>query len=314
MAVKLRNIRNASGSSGSSGSSNANNDAYTPPYKFGDYFISILQLLGAFILFCWTTTTNYLNGLHIDTNKTYPLTIVNGVTNPYATALNPGVINANDQADVSKKVGLRWWWECTQQSSYHFFGSILHRVFDFFKFMMDDSSSSSSSSNNEDPVVSLFSFFKWVGFGLLSNIVMLVLFCIVCFMWIPGWFGGLTAFLPTTYYTASGFLKACKVILVLILSFWWMILVGWVTIFPVIWQFFNLIYMTWFKQIVDDPARFGNEMLTRMKQLISIYIVMAVIMAFASNELPNSTKYTIAAVSGVSLLYVLWNVFQSSSQ
>ena len=313
MAVKLRNIRNASGSSGSS---NANNDAYTPPYKFGDYFISILQLLGAFILFCWTTTTNYLNGLHIDTNKTYPLTIVNGVTNPYATALNPGAMNVDDQADVSKKVGLRWWWECTQQSSYHLFGSILHRVFDFFKLMMDDSdkSSSSSSSNNEDPVVSLFSFFKWVGFGLLSNIMMLALLCIVCFMWIPGWFGGLTAFLPTTYYTASGFLKACKVILVLILSFWWMILVGWVVIFPVIWQSFNLIYITFFKQIFDDSARFGNEMLTRMKQLISIYIVMAVIIAFASNELPNSTKYTIAAVSGMSLLYVFWNMFQSSSQ
>ena len=89
-----------------------------------------------------------------------------------------------------------------------------------------------------------------------------------------------------------------------------MILVGWVTIIPVIWQFFNLIYITWFKQIFDDPARFGNEMLTRMKQLISIYIVLAVIIAFASNELPNSTKYTIAAVSGVS---VLWKVFPSSS-
>jgi hypothetical protein len=271
--------------------------------------MSILQLLVAFILFCWTTTTNYLNGLHIDTDKTYPLTI-NGVTNPYVTGLSPGPMNVDNQADVLKNVGLRWWWECTQQSSYHFFGSILHRVFNFFKFMMDDSD---KSNNNDDALVDLFSFFKWVGFGVLSNLVMLALFCIVCFMWIPGWLGGLTAFLPTTYYTASGFLKACKVIIVLFLSFWWMILVGWVTIFPVIWQFFNLIYITWFKQIFDDPARFGNQFMKRMKQLISIYILMAVIMAFASNELPNSTKYTIAAVSGVSLLYVLWNVVQSSS-
>ena len=298
-SVKLRNIRN------SSGTSDANN---TPPSNFGDYFMSILQLLVAFIMFCWTTTTNYLNGLHIDTDKTYPLTIINGDTNPYATALSPGQMNVDNQADVLKKVGLRWWWECTQQSSYHFFGSILHRVFNFFKFMMDDS----VKSNNDDPVVVLFSFFKWVGFGLLSNLVMLALFCIVCFMWIPGWFGGLTAFLPTTYYTASGFLKACKVMIVLFLSFWWMIFFGWVVVFPVIWQFFNLIYMTWFKQIVDDPARFGNQFMKRMKHLISIYIVMAVIMAFTSNELPNSTKYTIAAVSGVSLLYVLWNVFQSA--
>lgn len=300
-SVKLRNIRN------SSGSSDANS---TPPSNFGDYFMSILQLLVAFILFCWTTTTNYLNGLHIDTDKTYPLTI-NGVTNPYVTGLSPGPIDTRNQANVSMIVGLRWWWECTQQSSYHFFGSILHRVFNFFKFIMDDW----SSSNDDSPLVKLFSFsfLKWVGFGLISNLVMLALFCIVCFMWIPGWFGGLTAYLPTTYYTASGFLKACKVMLVLFFSFLGMILVGWVVVFPVIWQFFNLIYMTWFKQIFDDPARFGNQFMTQMKQLIFIYILMAVIMAFVSSELPNSTKYTIAAVSGVSLLYVLWNVYQSSN-
>ena len=297
-SVKLRNIRN------SSGSSDANN---TPPSNFGDYFMSILQLLVAFILFCWTTTTNYLNGLHIDTEKTYPLTI--NRVNPYATALTPGPIDTKNQANVSMIVGMRWWWDCTQQSSYHFFGSILHRVFNFFKFMMDD-----SSSSNDDSPLDTFPFFKlvgWVGFGLISNLVMLALFCIVCFIWIPGWFGGLTAFLPTTYYTASGFLKACKVILVLFLSFLGMISVGWVfTIIPVIWQFFNLIYITWFKQIFDDPARFGNEFMQRMKQLIYIYILMAVIMAFISSELPNSTKYTIAAVSGVS---VLWKVFPSSS-
>jgi flagellar biosynthesis protein FlhB len=266
--------------------------------------MSILQLLVAFILFCWTTTTNYLNGLHIDTEKTYPLTI-NGVTNPYVTGLSQGPIDTSNQANVSKNVDLSWWWECTQQSSYHFFGSILHRVFNFFKFMMDDS----SSSNDDSPLVDLFSFFKWVGFGLISNLVMLALFCIVCFMWIPGWFGGLTAYLPTTYYTASGFLKACKVIIVLFFSFLGMILGGWVvTIIPVIVQFFKLIYITWFKQIFDDPARFGNEFMQRMKQLIYIYIVMAVIMAFVSSELPNSTKYTIATVSGGVLVLWLWNV------
>jgi hypothetical protein len=307
MVVKLRNIKNSSGSEDS--------DAYTPPYKFGDYFILILQLLGAFLLFCWTTTTNYLNGLHIDTNKTYPL-IIDSATNlnPYATALNPGPMNVRDPASVSNKAGMKWWWECTQQSSYHFFGSILHRVFNFFKFMMDKPSSNSNNSNNgDDPVAALFSFLKWVGFGLLSNITMLTLFFAVGLMWMPGWFGGLTAFLPTTYQTASGFLKACKLLIVLFLSFWLMIFFGWVTIFPVIWQFFNLIYITWFKQIFEDPSRFGAEMLTRMKQLIAIYIVMAVIIAFASTELPNATKYTIAAVSGVSLLYVIWNVFQSNS-
>jgi hypothetical protein len=175
---------------------------------------------------------------------------------------------------------------------------------------MDDSS---KPTDNDDPVAALFSFLKWVGFGLLSNITMLALFFVVGLIWIPGWFGGLTAFLPTTYYTASGFLKACKVLIVLFLSFWLMVFLGWVTIFPVIWQFFNLIYITWFKQIFDDPARFGNEMLARMKQLISIYIMMAVIIAFASTELPNATKYTIAAVSGVLLMYVLWNVFRSNS-
>jgi hypothetical protein len=266
--------------------------------------MTILQLLVAFILFCWTTTTNYLNGLHIDTAKTYPITIINGVTNPYATALNPGPIDTSNQADVSKKVWMSWWWECIQQSSYHFFGSILHRVFNFFKFMMDDSS---NPNNNDDPVAALFSFLKWIGFGLLSNITMLALFCIVFFICIPGWFGGLTAFLPTTYYTASGFLKACKVIIVLVFSLLLMILVGWVTFYPVIRQFCNLIYITWFKQIFDDPSRFGNEFMKRMKQLVLLYVIVSIVVGFAYSELPSSTKYTIAAVSGVLLLYMIWN-------
>jgi hypothetical protein len=290
MSVKLRNIRNSSGS---------NSDAYTPPYKFGDYFMTILQLLVAFILFCWTTTTNYLNGLHIDTDKTYPLTI-NGVTNPYATAFNPGTIDTSNQADVSKKVWISWWWECTQQSSYHFFGSILHRVFNFFKFMI----------NNDDPVAALFSvsFLKWIGFGLLSNITMLALFCIVFFIWIPGWFGGLTAFLPTTYYTASGFLKACKVLIVLFLSFWLMVFLGGVTIIPVIWQFFNLIYITWFKQIFDDPSRFGNEFMKRMKQLVLLYVIVSIVVGFAYSELPNETKITVAVISAIPLFFAFYKM------
>jgi hypothetical protein len=261
--------------------------------------MTILQLLVAFILFCWTTTTNYLNGLHIDTDKTYPLTI-NGVTNPYITALNPGPIDTSNQADVSKKVDISWWLECTQQSSNHFFGSILHRVFNFFKFMI----------NNDDPVAALFSvsFLKWIGFGLLSNITMLALFCIVFFIWIPGWLGGLTAFMPLTYYTASPILKLAYKGFILFWTFVWMCIAGCVTFYPVIRQFCNLIYITWFKQIFDDPSRFGNEFMKRMKELVFLYVIVSIVVGFAYSELPNETKITVAVISAIPLFFAFYKM------
>jgi hypothetical protein len=298
MAVKLKNIKN---SSDASDASDANNTHYTPPYKFGDYFLLILEILGVFILFCWTTTTNYLNGLLINTDESYPLDTKDMPIgkNPYATRFNPGPIDTSNKDDVFKKVNHVWWFECTQQSCYETFGYCLHKMFDIFKYCAVEGNATN------DPIVELFSFLKWFGFGLISNIMMGVLFGLVFLMWIPGWIGGLTAFLPTTYYTASGFWKACKILTILFLSFILMCIFGFITVFPVIYIFFNFIYIAFFKQMFDNPSRFGNEFMKRMKQLIFLYVISSVLAAVLSSELPNETKYTVAATCGLLVVIMI---------
>jgi uncharacterized membrane protein YfcA len=67
----------------------------------------------------------------------------------------------------------------------------------------------------------------------------------------------------------------------------------------------------YFKQLNDDPARFGDELLKRMKQLVAIYVVVALVAAFASNHIPNKTKTTIGSVFTVILLYMAFR-FKSS--
>jgi hypothetical protein len=305
MAVKLKNIKNSSDSSDSSDA----NTTYTPPYKFGDYFLLILKILAGVLVFCWTTTTNYLNGLNINVDETYPLVTTNVSKNPYATRYDPGPIDMSNAENVSMKIRIQSWGESTQQSCYEAFGRFfLHHVFDSFKRY----GGSSATDDDNDPVVKLFSFIKWFFFGVCSNIVMVCLFGVVFFMWIPGWIGGLTAFLPTTYYTSSVALKACKIALVLILFFIIMCIFGFVTVFPVIYMFFDLIYITFFKQIFENPAQFGNEFMKRMKQLIFLYVSVAIVVAFASNELPDATKITVALISvGILALTVVFAFYKN---
>jgi hypothetical protein len=120
-------------------------------------------------------------------------------------------------------------------------------------------------------------------------------------MWIPGWLGGLTAFLPRTYFTSSAFLYFVKSVFILIVTFALMCVLGWVTIFPVIWQFFYLIYLMFVKQLRDNAGQFGTEFLKRMQSLVYIYVVTALIIAFASTELPIPTKVTVGGVSAIAI-------------
>jgi hypothetical protein len=189
--------------------------------------------------------------------------------------------------------------ERTQQSSYQLGGLILHKVFDGLKGFTDKIDESDKPSSTM--ATRIFTSVLRIVFDILSVCMFTIFLGLVFGMWIPGWFGGLTAFLPTTYYTASGFLKACKVLIVLFLSFWLMVFLGWVTIFPVIWQFFYLIYLMFVKQLRDNAGRFGTEFLNRMQSLVYIYVVTALIIAFASTELPIPTKATVGVVSAIAI-------------
>ena len=138
-------------------------------------------------------------------------------------------------------------------------------------------------------------------FDILSFFLFTSFLGLVFGMWIPGWWGGLTAFMPLTYYSHSAFWKFLKAATIILVTFVWMCIFGFVTLFPVIWQFFYLIYLIFVKQLHDNPGRFGTEFLKRMQSLVYIYVVTALIIAFASSELPIPTKITVGIVSAIAI-------------
>jgi hypothetical protein len=281
--------------------------------KIMDYFKLILKILAGFILFCWTSTSNYLNSLNIDTDTMYPI-LHNGVgvkNNPYATMFNPGGIDMKDEKAIKEKVGMAWWFERTQQSSYQVGGLILHYVFNFFNGWAYRLGKEDGNDKGINKVIfQFFSFFKWVIFGLLTNLCFAMFLGLVFLLWIPGFLGGLTAFMPLTYYANSPILKLAYKGFLLIGTFVWMCIAGWVTFFPVIYGFFHLLYLTLFKQLQDDLAKFVDVFMKRMGQLMYIYITVAFIIALASKDLPDETKYTIVAVFVASLIYAAYKGYQ----
>jgi hypothetical protein len=235
-----------------------------------------------------TTPAEYMSKQYVDTVG----------NNPYATRFDPGTINFKDENDINAKVGLRWWFERTQQSSYQLGGFILNKVFKGLKGFTDKIDESDSSSTMAARV---FTSILRILFDILSVCMFTIFLGLVFCMWIPGWLGGLTAFLPRTYFTSSAFLYFVKSVFILIVTFALMCVLGWVTIFPVIWQFFYLIYLMFVKQLRDNAGKFGTEFLKRMQSLVYIYVVTALIIAFASTELPIPTKVTVGVVSGFAI-------------
>lgn len=273
-----------------------------------NYFKLILKILAVFILFCWTSTSNFLNSLKIDTDTMYPVTNLNK-NNPYATTFNPGPINMESDKEIKDKIGMAWWFERTQQSSYQAGGSILHYVFNFFNDKVKGIQAGEESSKTKSILFQFFSFLQWFIFGTLSNALFALFLVLVLFLWIPGFFGGLTAFMPLTYYTASPILKLCYKGFLLFWTFVWMCIMGWVTFFPVIYGFLHLLYLLFFKQLIDNQSGFVTEFMKRMKQLIYIYVFVAMILAFTDNDLSNATKVTVAVAW---IAYVLYNKFIAS--
>jgi hypothetical protein len=313
--------------------------------KIMDYFKLILKILAGFILFCWTSTSNYLNSLNINTDTMYPIgKMVDPIgkmverspehvlrqmglsrfknfglplamdevkINPYATMFNPGGIDMSKEKEIKEKVGMAWWFERTQQSSYQVGGLILHYVFNFFNGWAYRLGKEDGNDKGINKVIfQFFSFFKWFIFGLLTNLCFAMFLGLVFLLWIPGFLGGLTAFMPLTYYANSPILKLAYKGFLLIGTFVWMCIAGWVTFFPVIYGFFHLLYLTLFKQLNDNLAGFVDVFMKRMGQLMYIYITVAFIIALASKDLPDETKYTIVAVFAASLIYAAYKGYQ----
>lgn len=270
-----------------------------------NYFKLILIILVWFIFFCWTSTCNFLNSLKINTKDMYPVTDLNK-NNPYATMFNPGPIVMTNDTEIKQKIGMTWWFERTQQSSYQAGGLVLHHVFNFFNGKVKGIQDGEESNKTKSIIFQFFSFLQWFVFAILSNALFVWLLMLVVFICIPGFLGGLTAFMPLTYYTKSAILKLCYKGFLLFWTFVWMCIMGWVTFFPVIYGFLHLLYLMFFKQLIDNQSEFVNEFMKRMKQLIYVYISLAIIIAFASNDLSSATKKTIAVAW---IAYVIYNKF-----
>lgn len=324
-----------------------------PSQKIMDYFKLILKILAGFILFCWTSTSNYLNSLNIDTDAMYPIfgnkTVIEkkaaaerspenvlrkkglsrfenfGLSNPavsmseqyvssvknnpYATRFSTGPINMKDENSIKEKVGFFWWLELTQQSSYQVGGLILHSVFNFFKGLTQKEE---EKGKPKSALLKFFSFLQWLfAFGIGSNACFAFLLVLVFLLWIPGFLGGLIAFMPYAYHTNPVIKQVCFKAFILFWTFVWMCIAGGVTFFPVIYGFFHLLYLVLFKQMEDDLAGFVDEFMKRIGQLMYIYITVAFIIALASKDLPNETKITVAVVFGVSLLYAAYKGYQA---
>ena len=307
--------------------------------KIMDYVKLILKILAGFILFCWTSTSNYLNSLNINTDTMYPigkmverseqhvlrqmglsrfknlglpLAMDEIKINPYATMFNPGGIDMSSEKEIKEKVGMAWWYERTQQSSYQVGGLILHYVFNFFNGWIGKEE---EKGKPKSALLKFFSFLQWLFiFGIGSNACFAILLGLVFLLWIPGFLGGLTAFMPLTYYTNSPILKLAYKGFLLFLTFVGMCIAGWVTFFPVIYGFFHLLYLTLFKQLKDDLAGFVDVFMKRMGQLMYIYITVAFIIALASKDLPDETKITVSVVFGVSLCYAAYKYRTSTPE
>jgi hypothetical protein len=200
------------------------------------------------------------------------------------------------------------WFQTTQESSYEIGGKILNKFFKTSKYLLGNHTLSVQTSLK--PVASkniefkasddgFLSFFIWVIFGAFTQLSFSLMLALLFVMWIPGWIGGLLAFMPMTYATQSLALKGLYKITVFICSFILMCVVGFVSGFPVIYEFGYLFYLFYFKQLFsDDPMIVTNEFMRRMKPFILVFVIVALIMAAV--QLPPASAVIMAVVVLVS--------------
>jgi hypothetical protein len=173
------------------------------------------------------------------------------------------------------------WFQNTQESCYHLGGWFLHKYFSSLQWGI--------GSSNEIPFDGIFSisFIRWFLFGVWTQISMILLLGLVWVIFIPGWFGGLLAFMKSNdndvYKTWSFFVS------VLLTLFF-----GWVSIFSFIYEFFYLLYLFLFKQVTTNSAELAPEFTKRMSNLIIVYVVAAIIVA--AIQLPPITAGVIGII------------------
>ena len=279
------------------------------PYK--EYGILILKIFVGFLVFGWTTATHYFNTLSIDADKNYPYddATLNELSktgkNPYCSSLvSCGYIN-DISKETDKIISMSRWFQITQESSYEIGGKILNKFFGFSKYLLGEHTANVQTSFSKAPSTKnvkmkasdpgFLGFLIWFVFGLFTQASIALMVALLCLMWLPGWIGGVLAFMPITNTIQSMILKIICKIAVFIGSMILMCTVGMITVFPVIYEFGYLFYLFFIKQLFsDDPNKVGNEFMSRMKHLIIVFVIVALIIAAV--QLPPAAAGTMAGI------------------
>ena len=270
---------------------------------FIDYLNFMLNVLIMLVLFCYITANNYLNVKEFDPTKDYPTgdtlkSIINANStsneqaSPYCSSyVACKEVPLNESENVSK---FSLWLQTTQESCYRLGGMGLHY---YFKFMQKWGIGADSGI----PYTDILPLIRWVIFGLITVISIGLMMSFVWLIFIPGWFGGLFAFIKLKTNDINQVALFC-------LSAFLTICFGWISIFPVIYEFFYLIYLFFFKQLATNSDELGPEFTKRMSNLVWVFVIAAVIVA--AMQLPAISACVIAGIVGL----VMWFMKNKSSR
>lgn len=267
-------------------------DTTYSPKPFVNYLYTMLEILMYLFLFCFMTTNNYLNAENFDENKDYPVgeTLKGLMKSNSSKNISPESPYCNsfvkcNQVPLDKSENVpkfSWWFQTTQESCYRVAGMVLHY---YFKFL---------NNHIYIPYTGYISFARWVIFGIFTLISMVVLLCTIWVIFIPGWFGGLFAFMKLQTNDINKFGLLC-------LSAFLTLCFGWVSIFPVIYEFFHLLYLFFIKQLIQSD-KYGSEFAKRMSNLIVVFVIVAAIVAIV--QLPPISAGIIASVTFLAILFM----------
>lgn len=269
---------------------------------FVDYLKFMLSVLIMFVSFCYITTNNYLNVKEFDPTKEYPTgdtlksiikakSTSNEQASPYCSSyVECKAVPFDDSENVPK---FSLWLQTTQESCYRLGGMALHY---YFKFMQKWGIGADSGI----PYTDILPLIRWVIFGLITVISIGIMMSFVWLIFIPGWFGGLFAFNKLKTNDISQVALFC-------LSAFLTICFGWVSIFPVIYEFFYLFYLFFFKQLATNSDKLGPEFTKRMSSLMTGFVILAVIVAVI--QLPLTSAGVIAGI----VLLAAWFMKNKSS-
>ena len=241
------------------------------------------------MLWCWTTTCNFLNALNIVPNTDYPTDIPTDNPNNkycYGGKCMVAIQDANDANALSQKTFgwmMKWWWQATQLPGYKAGGWVLNHYFtktgSYVKPMSTDASDS------------MMSFIKWMIFGVFTQFSLWFMLFFSFLICIPGYVQSLVSFSTYTSLIQNAVFRYIWIfwlfLLYLAITFW----LGWVSFFPVMYECIHLLYLFFIKPIKDNADEFKTEFMNRMKYLITGFVIMALIVAFV--QLPSTAAWVL---------------------